>query len=548
MPLTQLDIALNQYLTTSLSESKPVDLRMIMQSLFSGETIAPELSSNLSFIENSFKNQSELLINQCVTDYLKSNMTLFYRAFCDWFEQCLIRSFALNDYPESLDMLLVLISKIAAPYDDFGGQSFTKLLDAIAQSLLSFVDTYKDKVLDKTQNRNALERLQQDIGEIIKENQASVKQFEQKVIESESQRWIASTSKQLIKDTIYSLLSNKRLPVFFVAFIEEQWTRLTHLNILKSEHLYNEESIKEHPHLLLLNQLLPMFDISDAADVQAVFSKDIIPIFSEIRNCFSSMIVNEREIDDFIEKLERLFVSLMTNNAEGHYFEWLTMPEFAKSSDHDNYSVSLSIGIHQFKVGSWFAYQTQQRTINCKVAARDQQKYQIVLVNYSGARVAALSYSEVESHFHNGLLVPQNFSIDLVQMVANITDYLDKQTEYKKAAIEQKLQQELREQERKQMELEQFSHKLSSALKLVEQCESGAQFLDKHNEQIIQCMVRLKSSGAWILVDARGVKVAQLLPHEIAHKIALEQLELVSLGESAQARLQDIFSQLRQRK
>ncbi len=133
-------------------------------------------------------------------------------------------------------------------------------------------------------------------------------------------------------------------------------------------------------------------------------------------------------------------------------------------------------------------------------------------------------------------------------MVANITDYLDKQTEYKKAAIEQKLQQELREQERKQMELEQFSHKLSSALKLVEQCESGAQFLDKHNEQIIQCMVRLKSSGAWILVDARGVKVAQLLPHEIAHKIALEQLELVSLGESAQARLQDIFSQLRQRK
>jgi ABC-type phosphate transport system auxiliary subunit len=198
----------------------------------------------------------------------------------------------------------------------------------------------------------------------------------------------------------------------------------------------------------------------------------------------------------------------------------------------------------------------------------------IVLANYSGARVAALSFSEAAKALANGELVPLLLQSDLAEKVAELSRFLrtqissiTQQLEIKqKAARRRQLLARLEQSRRERLEIKKARREAEKRARQLEQQRlrqrqireleqslqnlgAGSSFVHHERQDLImQFALRLKHSGKLVFVDKKGVRVGEWLPHELAELMVDGKVELLASRQSNEQTLEQIVAQQRSRR
>ena len=94
-------------------------------------------------------------------------------------------------------------------------------------------------------------------------------------------------------------------------FISEHWHRLFHLILLKNDS--PDEALNAGTSLL--SELLDSFKLLTAEEVQQAFASTISPLRSQIRELFSSIVIDDAVMDSFLDRLEQHHIDIMEGKA-----------------------------------------------------------------------------------------------------------------------------------------------------------------------------------------------------------------------------------------
>jgi hypothetical protein len=503
---------------------------------------------------------SEVLLNQLLpVPLLRDEQDEFFRTFHQWLIRYWLAQFGRQQYSAEFQAVVEFLIRILRPFDQHAGRTFNRVLE-------DFVECFAARVKEPLDLQH-FSPLQQQLSESYQSFQQKIRVFEQRVIQFETQLAQNATVQQQAQTLVHQTAEGGEVPDWVYSFICEHWVRLFHLTLLKQ----GADSPLLEQGQTVLKELIKALTLRTCEDVQQGFATIISPLRNRIRELFGTLVMDEVALDTFLDRLEAFHIAIL--QGEDVDTHWLTFAPMTKppveDSDIDNKPI-----IAQLKVGSWFNYRLEDRSYCCRVIERNMNLKLIVLANYSGARVAALSFSEAAKALANGELVPLLLQSDLAEKVAELSRFLrtqissiTQQLEIKqKAARRRQLLARLEQSRRERLEIKKARREAEKRARQLEQQRlrqrqireleqslqnlgAGSSFVHHERQDLImQFALRLKHSGKLVFVDKKGVRVGEWLPQELAELMVDGKVELLASRQSNEQTLEQIVAQQRSRR
>ncbi|WMS88902.1 DUF1631 family protein [Pleionea litopenaei] len=491
--------------------------------------------------------------------HLHEQSPKFLRAFSLWTLRTWIQQFSTQRYLYEFQSILEFTARVLRPYDNRSGRSFEQLLE-------TFAEIFEQHII-KTQLEEELLPLQRTLTNAFQSFQQSIRAFEQRVIQFEQQQAHNSSASLTARAIINQVTAGEKVPDWAYRFINEQWHRLFHLSLLKKE---DENPIVDDGKLLL-QQLVESLKLRTFEDVQSHFSKLIMPLRENIRTMFSSIAIDDNILEHFLNQLESFHIRILEGQETSD--NWITIETEAQSNNQLDDEQQRKVAA-QCRVGTWFTYRTNQQTYQCRVIERSLALNLVILVNYSGARVEGLKFSEAAEYLASGKFTPLSLHSQLAEKVNEISSYLLTEIQQIKTTLQEKERALTRQKVLERLELsrlERLETKKSKqqAKKRAREAEikqqrllaikeweetlktlvSGSTFIAHELDgQIIQFVLRLNKTEKMVFVDKRGVRVGEWLPAQLAEKLVDQKIELLASRQSTEMTMEQIVASQRSKR
>ncbi|WP_144391896.1 DUF1631 family protein [Pleionea sediminis] len=506
-----------------------------------------------------FNQLVELLTSQILPFVkLSQKQERFVTTFHVWFVRFWLEYSKSGNFPFEFQMVIEFMCRVLKPYDLNAGRTFENLVEEFA--------TCFEKSVQSSGDAASLQKLQQSLTKKFQEFKQKVRPFEERVIAFEKQQVTNETANQKAKKLILKKASEAELPDWVYQFLFEHWQRYFHLNLLKED----DESSTIKNGERVLERLIKVLSYRSFEDVQQAIGSEIAPVWSDIRELFNKIVIDESILDGFLEQLEGFHLAIL----EGRENDCLWITVESLDSDEEQGGQRLSSTLAQFKLGSWFLYNKQGQQYRCYVAHRDTNTGHVVFVNYSGARVEGLNVNVLEDALEKKRLIPISLESELDHRISDLGQYIEQQTQIIDKQIEERNKVELKKQvmarlekskqqrmqarqsredaERRAREKQEQLNRQEKIKQLTLELQSltpGSTYIDhQNNEQIIQFVLRLKHSGKLVFVDKSGVKAAQWSPEEMATLVTDGQVELLASRQSNEQTMEQIVAAQRMKR
>ncbi|NVJ59416.1 MAG: DUF1631 family protein [Gammaproteobacteria bacterium] len=466
---------------------------------------------------------------------------------------------ANNEYHNEFDPLLSFLTKILGPYDHHGGRTLDKVLDKFSQHFKA--------IKSKTPSSQLIEKVWKMCLFDFNEFQKQVKTFEERVCQFEIQAFNNASASDRATFLIEKAMYGHSVPAWLFRFVQDYWHRYFHLVVLK----HGKDSELEQKGVELLAQLMDVMKITEAAEVQQLFATKITPLRTNIRDLLNQIIVNEQELEAFFEQLEIHHITILEGSTpEGENVG------LAKPPREITTALEVPAAIKQIRVRDWFLlreYNSHTSEYFCRVAERNLNYGFLLLCNYSGARVASLTFEEVEQLTNSGKLSKlslaqryeqtiESFELQLKQQI----EHIEKEEESKNKAnvkrlllsrLEQSKQQRMavkvQQREAKQRAIEReesiaFEQKVKETEAFFDKLIPGATFIDHTSESsMVQFVVKLRNQ-LLVFVNKRGVRVGQWPTRYLAERLVSGEWEVLSTRQSTEQTMEQLVAHQRQSK
>ncbi len=500
---------------------------------------------------------SEVLLNQLmpVVD-LRTQHPHFFRALHLWVMRYWLAQLGTGSYSHEFQTVIEFIVRVLRPFDQYSGRSFERLLQ-------EFAAAFETRVKQNLNQQHFIE-LQNQLTQCFQEFQKKTRVFEERVIQFETQLAQNASASQAARQLVNQAAAGGEVPDWTYQFLYEHWLRLFHLTLLKQ----GEQSELIQRGQKVLKDLIGAFKLKTFEEVQQGFATIISPLRNNIRELFASIVIDESVLDDFLDRLEAFHISILEGNELD--IQWMLIDSQLEANKEAASKQEQRV-VAQCKLGSWFQFATDGRQYSCRVVARNRELDFIVLVNYSGARVAALSFQEVEAALTSGQLKPLTLQSNLSDKVGELSQFLEtqiininNQLEIKeKASRRRQVLERLEESRRERLEIKKSKREAEKRAKEIERQQlrqerirEQEQWLNKvgagstfvHHEmddQIMQFALRLRNSGKMVFVDKKGVKVGEWLADELAELMIDGKVELLTSRQSNEQALEQIVANQR---
>ncbi len=497
---------------------------------------------------------SEVLINQLMPVVeLRSHHPRFFRAFHLWVMRYWLGQLGTGHYIHEFQTVVEFVVRVLRPFDQHAGRNFERLLQ-------EFAEVFESTVSQSLDFQHFLD-LQYKLTQNFQDFQKKTRVFEERVIQFERQLAQNASASQAARQLVNQAAAGGEVPDWTYQFLYEHWHRLFHLTLLKQ----GDESDLIQRGQALLQDLIKALQLRSFEEVQQNFATFISPLRSNIRELFASIVIDESVLDDFLDKLEAFHIAILEGNEPE--IRWMTIEALQEDSDEKSKGVMQQVAT-QCKVGSWFRYTKDAKVFSCRVIERNQAQDLIVLVNYSGARVAALNFKEAASALSSEKLKAitlQSFLDDkveelsqfLVTQIGNIKKQLAiKEKATRRRQVLERLEQSRRERlqikkskreaEKRARAIEQQQLRLERIREfegLLESIGAGSSFINhEQQDQIMQFALRLRQSGKLVFVDKKGVRVGEWPVSELAELMADGKVELLASRQSNEQTLEQIVA------
>lgn len=497
---------------------------------------------------------SEVLINQLIPVVeVRAHHPRFFRAFHLWVMRYWLGQLGTGEYIHEFQPVVEFVVRVLRPFDQNAGRSFERLLH-------EFADTFESVVSQSLDFQHFLD-LQYKLTQCFQNFQKKTRVFEERVIQFERQLAQNASASQLARQLLNQATEDSEVPDWAFQFLYEHWHRLFHLTLLKQ----GDESELIQQGQALLRDLIKALQLRSYEEVQQNFATFIAPLRSNIRELFASIVIEESVLDDFLDKLEAFHISILEGNESE--VRWMTVEAQQEISDEKNKGVMRQVAT-QCKVGSWFQYTKDAKIFSCRVIERNQPQDLIVLVNYSGARVAALSFNEAASALSSKALKPitlQSFLGDKVEelsqfLVTQISNIKKQLAIKEKATRRRQVLERLEQSRRERLQIKKSKREAEKRAKAIEQQKlrldrirelegllqtlgAGSSFVNHEQQgQVMQFALRLRQSGKMVFVDKKGIRVGEWQIKELAELMADGKVELLASRQSNEQTLEQIVA------
>ncbi len=497
---------------------------------------------------------------------LQRSHSEFLRQFHLWLIKSWLYQFAENNYFVEFQSVFDFTLRIFKPYDRHAGRTFDKQVDVFRQ-------LFQHSTLQLMSGTN-FEQLYNGLIEACQEFQKHAQLFERRVVQSELQ---LANNRRAMRDAeriLNNVVAGRSLPYWAHDFVMEHWQRYFQLQLLKTAENKSISSAE-----VLLQDLLASLKTPSGNRFVRFQESDLQLLRKNIRSLLVETVVEQSSMNQFMRQLKTYHDGLLAGNLSPQ--EWIKVegknvtaleisdPDAVQSSDRTAKveAASMNRPSDEFdersvmalcKPGTWLSINKDGEWLRCRVAHRDMQQQLVILVNYSGAKVAVLDTTQLAEAFRQ-----QSFQlIDLVspldQAVAKLSDYLQAQQQTLKSqnlAKQRQQQEQLRlkqqaeQKEQQAIARQRRQEKLQQVRSLVEMLTPGAMFQWLQGEcQLIRFTLRLKLSGKLVFTDRRGDKFAEWDVDEIAELWTDGVMELKSSNELTHTDLEQIVAVQRIRK
>ncbi|MCO7226701.1 DUF1631 family protein [Pleionea sp. CnH1-48] len=467
-----------------------------------------------------------------------------------------------SDSQHNFESVLEFLARLMIPIDAYSGKKIYQLLE-------KYNELIGASIWDGDSSQQGIEELYQKLSKEYQDFNLGVKKFEQRVVVSEQQTARNMTARKKAEDIINQIFSEQRIPEWAYEFLMDNWTKLIHIALLK----HGEQSDEANNSRNVLKELLWALTVNDYQEVQENFAPRILPLRDRVRELFTSIVVGDSVIDDFLNRLENLHISILEGNTQ--HVESLILVKHNEMSEASISQRELTFALSAFRNGVWVKYRKNEQSIFCRVASRDIQLGRLILVNYNGARVDSLSFVEAKSLIDNKCLTVVSlhshlddnikeleFSVDSM-----ISDYEKKVHERKQSAIKKNVMQRIMASRKNRMSIfkerklgekraqetreKQIWHqRLNEHKQLVASLEIGSMFsmnTEDEKQVIIQLALRLRSKGSLLFVNHLGVKVKEYSPEELATDLTNGVVELLSSAERTSSTIENVVAHQREK-
>ena len=367
---------------------------------------------------------------------------------------------------------------------------------------------------------------------------------------------------------IRDLLAGHRLPTWAASFISNNWTKLLHISLLKEKN--NEQAVE--PVKQKLRDLIWSLSVKEGEELKSSFTTRVLPLYDEISHCFASIVTHPGAVDDFLKRLESFHVQIL--NGVIPVCDWLSFPglSYDMEPNHDHEIAKLEeIGL--LKCGCWVEYFNGKNTMFCRVAHRDIKLQLIILVNYTGVKVASLPFSDVKKLFDEQKLKLVTFKPVLEDVVVYTIKFIHSEIHRLKLDIEKKNKEAVKQNvlnrlkksreerlqalierkrgEKRAAKLQQEQNKKKQIQQFQEQVESlsmGAVFCIKNasgDEVNARLALKMRTSGKLLFVDSSGIKIKELLPQEVAIELYQGTMTLLNDAKKNSSTLESLVAHQR---
>ena len=306
---------------------------------------------------------------------------------------------------------------------------------------------------------------------------------------------------------------------------------------------------------MLLHELLKSFKSHNDDDFK---SDSVSSEYEWLRENIGAL---AKEFEEYQKDLDKFLLQLKVfheNLAQGvkTNIHWKTFPSSkslqSESCTHTDEEKRTLLA--KFKPGMWLRYKLNERYSFCRVALRDIKLPLIVLVNFSGEKVAALNYEQINQALQNNTFQFISLHNDLnatvkklAKEVALCRDKLEGKIKAAKLNKQREKEAVLAQQEETRLKAFQAKNILISETKsIIQTLSPGARFSYKAMPgKVIRFMLKLKVSGKYLFSDLQGQKVADWHEDELAEMLAKGELQLIENKPSMLTRERDTnFEQL----
>ncbi|WP_144391894.1 DUF1631 family protein [Pleionea sediminis] len=507
-----------------------------------------------------FNALSRSLIGQLLPcESLKKKHPEFLRQFHLWLIRGWLQQFAKNSYLTQFQATFDFVVRVMKPYDDHAGRPFDKLVECYLDHIrLASMEELSEVETEKLHNQLICE---------FQDFQKSIKLFEQRIVKSEMQLAANRSASEEATKKLESITSGESLPDWAHTFVFEHWHRFFHLQMLKS----GEKSIAWGE--ALLQELLEQFQLKSDSERSNIDEADLTSLRKNIRSLLSETVVDQASVLEFLRNLKAYHEELLSGSHSQQKWTKVSSLDFVSyttdASGPEPWDKSVLLDdspviederaiLAKCKPGMWMIFSRNGSEYHCRIAHRDFKLGQVILVNYSGAKVASLEVSQLVEAFKEHWLSSLEMGSQLDSALNKIVEYLRSQSELIRKQKEAKYQEEERRklsqkrvetQARDQAREQKRLSLLEEYREKVETMSPGTTFSWKQMpNQELRFMLRLKVSGKFVFADKRGNKVAEWQPDELSELWANGEIKKIGSKDYADMGMEHIVAVQRSRK
>ncbi|NVJ61006.1 MAG: DUF1631 family protein [Gammaproteobacteria bacterium] len=458
----------------------------------------------------------------------------FVRSIQCWLTKAWCTTYRQKTKGEEVCAVLQFIARVFTTYDSNAGGRFEEFIKNITK-------TFQNEVKSFVEDSHDSELLLTSIMELYRRFESSTEITKRHVILKETGLAEAADLRRQAEELFLDEVAGRTVPHWAYDFISELWISLFQANL----------DIKRPAKSLnwavsLLHELLKSFKSHNDDD----FANDCVNSeFSWLRENIAALTQEFEEHQGSLNKFLMQLKVFHENLSQGvkTNIHWSTFPSSAslRGKSLEASESEQRMVMAKFKPGMWLRYRANEKHRFCRVAFRETKLSLIVLVNFSGEKVASFNFEQL-----NHALEEQAFQFISLHSDLNATvTKISKEVALCREKLEGKLEaakldkkrrdeeQTARQEESKLQAFQAHNVLLSETKDVIQTLSPGARF--SYSElpgQVIRFMLKLKVSGKYVFSDLQGRKIADWHENELAEKLASGDLKIIDNKMSTLAR------------
>jgi hypothetical protein len=473
----------------------------------------------------------------------------------------------LADPARPLRRLCEILLRICRLRDPYSGSRAERLSERIGTTLERLHATPPSE-------QHRIESAIDELIERFNRHNAENRILARKLIAQEQGATLQENARQRVNQVMLAAVQRRPLPVLFVRFLEQVWSKYLYITYLRS----GVDSTEWTTGLELIQILAHSLEIRGRDEMFRYYASRVTGAMSKLREAAYSIHQDEYLVKNFLEHLDDIHIRILNEQEPdpGGEFVEVRAPSPSLATPETLQDPTPPPEVRALRVGDWYKLRDGKVQRRCILIEKNPQYGYCLFTNLSGIRVARGGFDQIAEAAERGELLRIDASpvfekaleysctrirsrIPAIRQQAREAERTHQEArrrEQEQEAVERLrleeekrrareaqllLERQRREEARRQQEAEAQAKQaretrrrlLQDTLSQLERMQSGGWLeLIREDERRVNCKLglRLKSSGKMIFVDSLGRKLAEFQPMELAEKVVDGSASILDYG------------------